>query len=77
MLGSDACILSMDDMAKIKVGALALVSRCHQVRRLFASTDIPDPSDHDFPVPNYCLSVSGYMYSEQVKDESHESDLPT
>ena len=77
LLGSDACILSMDDMAKIKVEALALVSRCHQVRRLFPSTDIPNPSDHDFPVPNYCLSVSGYMYLEQVKDESHESDLPT
>ena len=41
------------------------------------STDMPNLSDHDFLVPNYLLSVSGYMYLEQMNDESHESDLPT
>ena len=61
LLGSNTCILSMDEMAKIKVRAPA-VSRYHQVRRLFASTDMPNLSDYDFPVPNYLLSVSGYMY---------------
>ena len=75
MLVSDACILSMDDMAKIKVG-IPPVSRYHQVRRLFASTHMPNLSDHDFPVPNYLLSVYGYMYLEQINDESHEYDLP-
>ena len=76
LLGSDACILSMDDMAKIKVRAPA-VSRYHQVRRLFTSTDMPNLNDRSFPVPNYLLSVSRYMYLEQMNDESHKSDLPT
>ena len=75
MLDSDACILSMDDMAKIKVGAPA-VSR-YQVRRRFASTSMLNLRDHDLPVPNYLSSVSRYMYLEQMNDESHESDLPT
>ena len=56
LLGSGPCILSMDDMTKIKVGAPA-VSRYHQVRRLFASTGMPNLSDHDFPIQIiYCLS---------------------
>ena len=38
---------------------------------------MPNLSDHDFPVPNYLLSVSRYVYLEQMNDESHESDLPT
>ena len=63
-------------MAKIKVEAPD-VSRYHQVRRLFASTDMPNLRDQDFLVPNYLLSVSGYMYLEQMNDESHEFDLPT
>ena len=75
MLDSDACILSMDDMAKIKVGAPA-VSR-YQVRRRFPSTSMLNLRDHDLPVPNYLSSVSRYMYLEQMNDESHESDLPT
>ena len=54
----DSCILSMDDMAKIKVGAPA-VSRYHQLRRLYPSTDMRNFHDHDFPVPNYLLSASG------------------
>ena len=76
LLGSDACILSMDDMTKIKVGTPA-VSRYHQVRRLFTSTDMLNLSDHDFALPNYLLSVSRYMYLEQMNDESDDSDLPT
>ena len=76
LLGPDYCILSMDDMAKVKVGAPA-VSRYHQVRRLFDSTDMPNLNDHDFPIQNYLLSVSGYMYLEQMNDESHRFDLPT
>ena len=73
-LGSDACIFRTDDIAKIRVGAPA-VSRYHQVRRLFAFTNMPNLSDHDFPLPNYLVSVSGCMYLEQMNDESHESHL--
>ena len=67
LFGSGACILSVDDIAKIKVGA-PTVSRYHQVWRLFASTYMPNLSDHDFPVPNYLLPVSGYMYLEQMNE---------
>ena len=76
LLSPGDCILSMDDMAKVKVGAPA-VSRYHQVKRLFDSTDMPNLNDHDFPVQNYLLSVSGYMYLEQMNDESHRFYLPT
>ena len=53
-----SCILSMDDMAKIKVGAPA-VSRYHKLRRMYPTDDMPNFHDHDFPVPNYLLSASG------------------
>ena len=53
----------MDDMAKLNVGAPA-VSRYHNIRRLFATSDAPNYKDHDFPVSNYLLSVSGYMILE-------------
>ena len=69
----------MDDMAKLKVGAPA-VSRYHQIRRMFSSSDMPNLSDHDFPVPKYLLSVSGYMFLEQQEESNtiiYESDLPT
>ena len=54
-------ILSMDDMAKIKVGPPA-VSRYHQLKRTFPTNDQPNFSDHDFPIPGYVLSLSGYMF---------------
>ena len=60
---SESCIISMDDMATLKVGAPA-VSRYHIIRRLFATSDAPNYKDRDFPVPNYLLSVSGYMILE-------------
>ena len=69
----------MDDMAKIKVGAPA-VSRYHQIRRLFPTNDSPNFEDHDFPVPNYLLSVSGYMFlkmnprEEILEEESREAN---
>ena len=69
----------MDDMAKIKVGAPA-VSRYHQICRLFPTNDSPNFEDHDFPVPNYLLSVSGYMFlkmnprEEILEEESREAN---
>lgn len=74
MLDADSCILSMDDMAKIKVGAPA-VSRYHQIRRIFHSSDMPNLNDHDFPVPNYLLSVSGYMFLEGASAEDDTNSL--
>ncbi len=62
-------------MAKIKVGAPA-VSRYHQIRRIFSSSDMPNLSDHDFSVPNYLLSVSGYMFLKS-KNSSINDDIPT
>lgn len=55
---ADSCIVSMDDMAKIKVGAPA-VSRYHQLRRICPNLNMPNFENHDFPVPNYLLSASG------------------
>ena len=59
-------------MAKIKVGAPA-VSRYHQLRRLYPQSHMLNCADHDFPVPNYLLSASGYMILED-KDEAIGSE---
>ena len=59
----DILIVSVDVMAKIKVGAPA-VSRYHQVKRIFSCDNNPNLPDHDFPVPGYHLTVSGYMFLE-------------
>ena len=56
-----SAILSSDDMAKIKVGPLA-VSRYHQMRKIFLKGDQPNLPDHDFPIPGYLLNTSGYMW---------------
>ena len=55
LFSSDITAISVDDMAKIKVGGPA-VSRYHQA-------DSPNLNDHNFPVPGYllkrkCLQVS-------------------
>ncbi|CAB3978472.1 Hypothetical predicted protein [Paramuricea clavata] len=64
-------MISTDDMAKIKVGAPA-VSRYHQIQRFFPTGDSPNYSDHDFPVPNYLLSVSGYMVLQETEVENND-----
>ena len=48
-------------MAKIKVGPPA-VSRYHQLKIIFPTNDQPNFGDHDFPIPGYLLSPSGYMF---------------
>lgn len=63
LFSEEIAILSVDDMAKIKVGAPA-VSRYHQIKRFFLENDRLNLSDHDFPVPGYLLNVSGYMFLE-------------
>ena len=65
LFSNDIGILSIDDMSKIKVGAPA-VSRYHQLKAFFPINDGPNLSDHDFPVPRYHLSTSGYMFLTTV-----------
>ena len=72
LLKDHISLVSMDDMAKVKVGPPA-VSRYHQLNRIYPSNDMPNLSDHDFPVPGYLLNVSGYMFLEQSPNE----DTPT
>ena len=62
----DIDVLSIDDMAKVKVGAPA-VSRYHQLRRIYAKENMPNLSDHDFPTPGYLINVSGYMLLESTR----------
>ena len=64
-------MISTDDMAKIKVGPPA-VSRYHQIQRLSPTGDSPNYSDHDFPVPNYLLSVSGYMVLQDTEVDMND-----
>ena len=61
----ETAVLSIDDMAKVKVGAPAL-SRYHQIKRFFPNGDMPNLNDHDFPVPGYLLNISGYMFLEVI-----------
>ena len=65
-------IISVDDMAKVKVG-LPAVSRYHQVKRFLMSNDSPNLPDHDFSVPGYLLNVSGNMFleSKENSDQNH------
>ena len=52
--------LCLDNMNKIKVGALA-VSRFHRIARLFLKGTEPDYEDHDFPTPGYLITCSGVL----------------
>ena len=73
---SDPCIISMDDMAKIKVGAPA-APQYHQIHCLFPTNDLPNFEDQNFPIPNYLLPVSGYMFLEMnPHEEILEEDIP-
>ena len=45
----EICLISADDMAKVKIGPLA-VSRYHLLRRFYPTNDMPNFADHDFPV---------------------------
>ena len=54
-------ILSMDNMARIKVGPPA-VSRYHQLEKIFPTNHQLNFSEHDFPIPGYFLSPSEYMF---------------
>lgn len=38
---------------------------------------MPNISDHNFPVPNYLLSVSGYMFLESKTDDIDNEKPPS
>ena len=38
---------------------------------------MPNFSDHDFPVPNYLLFVSGYMFLESKTDDINNENPPS
>ena len=67
-------------ICKVKVGAPA-VSRYHQIRKIYPSGDTPNLKDHDFPVLQYLLNVSGYMFLESILDylrfDHHSADMST
>ena len=66
--------ISADDKNKVNVGTLA-VSRYHQISRFFMTNDSPDYFDHDFPIPGYKITPSGYLVlrsrSRSRKSRSH------
>ena len=61
----DSCILSMDDMAKIKVGAPAVSQ--YQLRRMYPTADMPNFHDHDYPVTNYLGKIVIFLFRVETK----------
>ena len=56
--------VSCDGMNKLNVGGGMMVSRYHQINRIFMIDDSPDYEDHDFNLPGYKVCISGYMSLE-------------
>ena len=73
ILSKKISVVSVDDMAKNKVGVPA-VSQYHQLNRIFPEKDGPVLNDYDFPMPGYLISVSGYMFlqDEEKIDVSYD-----
>lgn len=71
---NDTLVLSCDNMNKVNVGVLA-VSRYHQIRRFFMTTDSPCYPDHDFPAPNSKISPAGYLVLLPTPDEDGANSL--
>ena len=51
-------------MNKLNVSDGMMVSRYHQINRIFMVDDTPDNDDHDSNQPGYKLCVGGYMSLE-------------
>lgn len=60
LISDDISILSVDDIAKLKVGVPA-VSSYHQIKLIFPSNDSANLNDLDFHAPGYLLNISGHM----------------
>ena len=41
-----------------------VVSRYHQIKKFFMDDDAPDYDDHDYNLPGYLITPSGYMLLE-------------
>ena len=62
----EVAVISCDDMNKLKVGGILMVSR-YQIK-FFPVDDSHDYDDHDYNLPGYLITPSGYMLLE-FKDE--------
>ena len=75
LLSDKISVISVDDMAKVKLGVPA-VSRYHQINRIFPEKDGPVLNDHDlvWTVSGYLISVSGHMFlqDEEKIDVSYD-----
>eukprot|EP00475_Leptophrys_vorax_P016525 TRINITY_DN22977_c0_g1_i2.p1 TRINITY_DN22977_c0_g1~~TRINITY_DN22977_c0_g1_i2.p1 ORF type:complete len:258 (-),score=51.57 TRINITY_DN22977_c0_g1_i2:88-861(-) len=52
-------LYSADDKATMRIGTLA-VDRRMRIKKVVLGDSNPQVADHDFPVPSYLLSLSGY-----------------
>ena len=66
LLSGKISVVSVDDIAKVKVGVPA-VSRYHQINRVFPEKDGPVLNDHNFRVPGYLISASEHMFLQDDK----------
>ena len=64
----EVAVISCDDMTKLKVGGILMVSRYHQIKKFYPEDDSPEYDDHDYNLPGYLITPSGYMLLE-FKDE--------
>ena len=53
-------------MNKLNVGGEMMVSRYHQIRRIYMKDDSQDYEDHDFNLPGYKIIPSGWIYGTWV-----------
>ena len=74
LFAEDVNLISLDNMAKVKVGAAA-VSRYHQIRSIYPTNNMPNLPDHDYPVKGYFLNVSGYMMLDNLKPSEDQFAL--
>jgi hypothetical protein len=52
--------MDADNMNKVKANGNTATSRYHQPRGFVLSNDQGHIADHDFPIPGYTITTSGY-----------------
>lgn len=64
-------MIDADNMNKVKANGTTATSRYHQPRGFFHASDKPQTPDHDFPIPGYSITTSGYkrliFHDENIK----------
>ena len=63
-ISDEVIALSCDDMNKLNVGGGMMVSRYHQIRRIYMKDVSPYYEDCDFNLPGYKIIPSEYMLLE-------------